>query len=162
MELLRVKLLIMCTLLAFACCQNERQPGPPEPPRQSKHEGLHKLLIGKTPVYVEIAMTDAARQFGLMKRKSMPEDEGMLFVYPECDWRSFWMKDTLIALSLAYLDKNGVILEILDMEPLDETSHPSSKPAQYALEVNKGWFKKHGIKAGDSVANLPSPEGADY
>jgi uncharacterized membrane protein (UPF0127 family) len=71
------------------------------------------------------------------------------------------MKDTYIPLSLAYIDENGRIFQFVDMEPRDETSHPSNAPSQYVLEVNQGWFKKHGIKTGDTVSNLPSAQGAE-
>ena len=143
-----------CALLLFACCRSERQPQAPQP---APHPGLYKLTIGDAAVYVDIARTYPARQQGLMYRKSMPEDEGMLFVYPDSDMRSFWMKNTHIPLSLAY----GTILQLVDMQPLDESSHPSEKPAQYVLEVNQGWFEKHGVKVGDMADNLPSPEGAE-
>ena len=97
-----------------------------------------------------------------MFRKSIPENEGMLFVYPEPDMLSFWMKNTQIPLSLAYIDEAGKIFQFVDMKPHDETSHPSESQAQYVLEVNVGWFKKHGIKIGDVIENLPSAEGAEY
>lgn len=158
MRMLRIGVLFVCVMFLCACCQGEH---PSASGTQKLHIGLHKLTIGTTDVYVEIAQSNAARSFGLMQRKSMPEDEGMLFVYPEADFRSFWMKDTLIALSLAYIDENGRILQLVDMEPLDESSHPSVGQAQYALEVNQGWFEKNGIKVGDAVANLPSAEGAE-
>ncbi len=127
----------------------------------SCHSGLHRLTIGEKAVYVEIAATVPAREFGLMKRKSMPQDQGMLFIYPDADRRSFWMKDTLIPLSLAYISKDGRIFQIVDMEPLDETSHPSTGAAQYVLEVNQGWFRKNGVRVGDTVNNLPDPQGAE-
>jgi len=74
-----------------------------------------------------------------------------LFVFEAAAVQSFWMRNTYIPLSIAYIDENGIIVRIKDMEPLDLTSVTSDYPAQYALEVNKGWFKKRGIKEGDSV-----------
>jgi uncharacterized membrane protein (UPF0127 family) len=79
----------------------------------------------------------------------------MLFVYDHEQVLSFWMKDTLIPLSIAYIDVEGRIVDIQDMQPLDETSHPSAKPAQYALEVNQGFFEGRGVMVGDMV-ELPS------
>jgi uncharacterized membrane protein (UPF0127 family) len=97
-----------------------------------------------------------------MYRKSMPENEGMVFVYPEPEMLSFWMKNTEIPLSLAYIDETGKIFQLVDMKPHDETGRGSTAPAQYVLEVNVGWFKKHRIKTGDQVEDLPSAEGAEY
>ncbi len=158
MTFMKLKAAFACTLLLFACCQGEHRPETPEPER---HLGLHKLTIGEAVVYVDVARTDAARQQGLMYRESMPQDEGMVFVYPDQRYLSFYMKNTLIALSIAYIDQKGVIRQILDMQPLDESSHEAIVPVQYALEVNQGWFQKNSVKVGDSVANLPSPEGAE-
>ncbi len=170
MGLLRYRAVVLCTLLLFACCQGEHLPKPqdsppekvakqPQPPPRS---GLHKLTIRDAMVYVDVAQTDAARQQGLMYRKSMPENEGMIFVYPEPDMLSFWMKNTEIPLSLAYIDETGKIFQFVDMKPHDETGHESTAPAQYVLEVNVGWFRKHGIKVGDTIENLPSTEEAEY
>ena len=103
---------------------------------------------------VEIADNDAERQRGLMGRTALGEDRGMLFVFDSEQTLSFWMKDTLIPLSVAYLDSEGRIIDIQDMQPLDETSHPSAEPAQYALEVNQGFYEEHGVKVGDRV-DLP-------
>ena len=158
MRIIRIAFICFCVGILCACCQGEH---PSENSTQKLHIGLHKLTIGDKDVYVEIANSHASRSFGLMQRKSLPQDEGMIFVYPEADFRSFWMKDTLIPLSLAYIDRNGRIFQLVDMEPLDESSHPSTEPAQFALEVNQGWFEKNGIKVGDTVANLPSAEGAE-
>lgn len=108
-------------------------------------------------VPVEIADTDAERQMGLMGRAALAEGTGMLFVFDAEQPRSFWMKDTLIPLSIAYIDAQGRIVDIQDMQPLDETPHPSAAPAQYALEVNQGFFAARGIQVGDLV-ELPVPQ----
>lgn len=108
-------------------------------------------------VPVEIADTDAERQMGLMGRTALTEGTGMLFVFDAEEPRSFWMKDTLIPLSIAYIDAQGRIVDIQDMQPLDETPHPSAAPAQYALEVNQGFFAARGIQVGDLV-ELPVPQ----
>jgi uncharacterized membrane protein (UPF0127 family) len=105
----------------------------------------------RVPVQVEIADTDAERQTGLMGRTALAEDAGMLFVFGQEQPLSFWMKNTLIPLSIAYISEGGTIVDIQDMEPLDETSHPSAAPARYALEVNQGFFEARGVQVGDWV-----------
>lgn len=100
-------------------------------------------------LHVEIADNNTSRQTGLMFRKSLAEDSGMLFVFENEQRLNFWMKNTYIPLSIAYIDKYGFIKDILSMKPLDiSRTYPSSVPAMYALEVNEGWFKKNNITAG--------------
>jgi uncharacterized membrane protein (UPF0127 family) len=113
------------------------------------------VKVGNYPMKVELAIDDAQRAQGLMYRKSMPKEEGMLFVFDEPGYHSMWMKNTLIPLSVAFIDKDGVILNILDMEPQTEDSHMAAGPAVYALEANKGWFAGKKIKPGDKVTGLP-------
>ena len=108
----------------------------------------------KVVMNVEIADTEAEREKGLMGRTAMDEDHGMLFVFPNEQTLSFWMKDTLIPLSVAFMDSNGRIVDIQDMQPQDLTNHNSAEPARYALEVNQGFFERHGVKVGDE-ATLP-------
>jgi uncharacterized protein len=87
-----------------------------------------------------------------MGRTTLAADAGMLFVFNQPQPLSFWMKDTLLPLSIAYIDTEGYIVDIQDMQPLDETPHLSAEPAQYALEVNQGFFEARGIQIGDRVA----------
>jgi hypothetical protein len=105
----------------------------------------------RIPVQVEIAQPDAERQTGLSGRPTLAEDAGMLFVFDQEQSLSFWMKDTLIPLSIAYISAEGRIVDIQDMQPLDETPHPSVEPAQYALEVDQGFFAERGVAVGDTV-----------
>ena len=107
-------------------------------------------------VRVEVADTDAEHQLGLMGRTALPEDRGMLFIFDEERELSFWMKDTLIPLSVAFMNSEGRIVDIQDMKPLDDDPphYVSAEPARYALEVNRGFFEERGIKVGDS-AELP-------
>jgi uncharacterized membrane protein (UPF0127 family) len=112
----------------------------------------------RVEVPVEIAATDAERETGLMGRTSLPEDAGMLFVFDQDQQLAFWMKDTLIPLSIAYIDGGGRIVDIQDMQPLDETPHPSAAPARYALEVNQGFFKERGVEVGDRVELPPEAQ----
>jgi uncharacterized membrane protein (UPF0127 family) len=117
----------------------------------------------RLPVEVEIADTDAERQTGLMGRNVLPENAGMLFVFEGEQTLSFWMRDTLIPLSIAYIDAEGRIVDIQDMQPLDDVPphYVSAEPAQYALEVNQGFFEERGVMVGDTV-ELPvqSEEGS--
>jgi uncharacterized membrane protein (UPF0127 family) len=110
----------------------------------------------KVEVTAEIADDKAERRKGLMGRTELAENAGMLFVYKREQPRSFWMKDTLIPLSIAFIAADGRIVDIQDMKPLDTTSHPSAEPAKYALEVNQGFFEKRGIRVGDRVEIPPN------
>ena len=109
------------------------------------------LYIHHREIWVEVAKTPEERNQGLMGRKHLEKDEGMLFIFETEDYHSFWMKDTLIPLSIAFIDKDGRIVWIKDMKPLTLDSHVPPKPILYALEMNKGWFSSRGIKEGDTV-----------
>ena len=113
------------------------------------------LKIGAHALRVEVVRTDEQRSRGLMFREKLGRDDGMLFVFDEPAYHSMWMKNTLIPLSVAFVDARGVILNILDMEPQTLDSHMSAGPSIYAIETNKGWFAARKIKAGDQVAGLP-------
>jgi len=113
------------------------------------------ITVGEKTITVEVADEAAERHNGLMYRKSMPDDHGMLFVYSEPQPLGFWMKNTNIPLDIAYLDETGRILNIEAMKPYDETSVRSAAPAMYALEMNQGWFATHGIDRGAVVSGLP-------
>ncbi len=102
-------------------------------------------------VRVEVADTNEERARGLMERTELAEDAGMLFVLDRPQSPGFWMRNTLIPLTVAYISADGRIVDIQDMQPLDETSHPSAEPAKYALEVNQGFFAERGIEVGDMV-----------
>jgi uncharacterized membrane protein (UPF0127 family) len=104
---------------------------------------------------VELALSDEQRQQGLMFRKSLGANDGMLFVFDEPAYHAMWMKNTLIPLSVAFIDRKGEILNILDMEPRTLDSHMAAGPAVYAIETNKGWFAEKKVKAGDKVTGLP-------
>ena len=114
-----------------------------------------QIKVGAHPLKVELAASDPQRTQGLMFRKSLGKNEGMLFVFDEIEYHSMWMKNTLIPLSVAFVDAKGEILNVLDMEPLTLDTHTAAGPARYAIETNKGWFAEKGIKAGDKVTGLP-------
>ena len=94
------------------------------------------------------------RSQGLMQRKSMAQGAGMVFIFDESAPHCMWMKNTLIPLSVAFIDERGEIANIADMQPLDETTHCATRPVRYALEMNQGWFKKRGISAGTPIKGL--------
>lgn len=119
------------------------------------------LAIRGQALTAEVANTDAARMQGLMHRRMLPENWGMLFVFPATATVSMWMMNTYLPLSVAFIDDNGVIANIEDMKPLTTNTHSSARPARYALEMNQGWFRKRGIKPGDKVEGLakaPPPQ----
>ncbi|MDR2184825.1 MAG: DUF192 domain-containing protein [Treponema sp.] len=103
------------------------------------------------PISAEIAVTPKEQAAGLMNRKSLPDGKGMLFVYAKDELMSFWMKNTLVPLSIAFIAYDGRILEIRDMKPQDLTPVRSTRHVRYALEVPQGWFGRAGIAAGDRL-----------
>jgi hypothetical protein len=114
-----------------------------------------KLNAGIHVIQAEVASTMAARSQGLMQRKAMAQGAGMLFLFDESAGHCMWMKNTLIPLSVAFIDERGEIVNIADMQPLDETTHCATRPVRYALEMNQGWFKKRGIGPGTRVDGIP-------
>ena len=112
-------------------------------------------------VTVEIAATEKQRQQGLMLRQSMAEDAGMIFLFPAETTVGFWMRNTYLPLDIAYIDASGKVLEVRRGQPLDEASLTPKGPYRYTLEMNQGWFERHGFGPGSSVtlpANLPTAE----
>lgn len=114
----------------------------------------YPLKIRTHEIRAELANTEPSRRQGLMHRERLGENAGMLFVYAEPELAAMWMKNTRIPLSVAFIDGRGRILNIADMEPHSEQAHASKGMASYALEVNRGWFGKRGIRAGDRVEGL--------
>jgi uncharacterized membrane protein (UPF0127 family) len=106
---------------------------------------------GFVEIKAEIARTEDERSKGLMFRKKLADGEGMLFIFDRDQQLSFWMKNTLIPLSIAYIASDGRIIDIKDMQPLDLNSVQSSRSVRYALEVPQGWFSRAGIEPGDTV-----------
>jgi len=112
---------------------------------------IEKAGGGAVSLVAELAVSDEERSAGLMFRQSLPDGEGMLFIFERDEWLSFWMKNTIIPLSIAFIASDGAILEIRDMWPLDLVPVNSSLPARYALEVPQGWFERVGVRVGDVV-----------
>lgn len=113
------------------------------------------LMVAGDTLFVDILTTEEERALGLMFRTELPENHGALFVFAYPQRLSFWMKNTYIPLDLAFLDESGVIVEIHPLRPLDETPVTSSLPVPFALEVNRGYFRKRGVGVGDTI-RLPS------
>jgi uncharacterized membrane protein (UPF0127 family) len=122
----------------------------------SSNQTLEKITISINGhgLIVEKADTSTKRKVGLMNREKLDWDKGMLFIYPSSRYCSFWMKNTKIPLSLAYIDKDYKITEILDLEPFDLKGKVSKKRVCLVLEVNKDWFEKNNIKVGDVVKGI--------
>jgi uncharacterized membrane protein (UPF0127 family) len=137
---------------AIAVAGTAQAGGPVNPPLPTR-----TLTIGKASATVEVVDTPDARATGLMNRFSLQPDHGMLFVFDRPQPLAFWMKNTYIPLSIAYVDANGTILNIEDMQPQDESTHLSRGPALYAIEMRRGWFAGKAVRAGDKVGGLPGP-----
>jgi uncharacterized membrane protein (UPF0127 family) len=147
--------LLLVLVAALAAPLSALTPAQPELPKIA-------LTIGKVRIEAEVADDPDEKTIGLMGRKEMAEGQGMLFVFSRPQPMGFWMKDTLIPLSIAYINAQGIIKEIHDMQPLEESSTTSVfADLVYALEVPQGWFAKNGILAGDKVLGLPKPSDSD-
>jgi uncharacterized membrane protein (UPF0127 family) len=154
---------VLLVALLLGGCSDDGAPRPtstPLPPATTAASGLTPGIAtittgnGEVEVVVEVATTSAARQRGLMGRTELAANAGMVFLFEEEEVRSFWMKDTLIPLSIAFFDRGGRIVSILDMEPcrtLVCDLYPSGAPASGALEVNQGFFEEHGVRVGDRI-----------
>ena len=111
-----------------------------------------KLTAGMYVIDAQVALTPEQRQTGLMLRQDMPQHEGMLFIFEQASEQCFWMKNTLLPLTAAFVTDDGTIVNMADMKPETTDSHCSARPVRYVLEMNKGWFAKKGIKAGSKLA----------
>ena len=138
------RLLAAASVIAFCGVEASLAQGLPELALEIKG---HKLTA-------EVAADDTARATGLMHRRMLPENRGMLFVFPSTSVLSFWMMNTYVPLSIAFVDEKGTIINIADMKPLTTETHSSTRPARYALEMNQGWFAKRGIRAGARIEGL--------
>ncbi len=128
--------------LTFAACAS---------PKGNPVLRSERLAVGSAEVLAEIARTPEEREKGLMFRKDLPDGKGMLFVFEVDERLAFWMKNTLVPLSIAYISSDGTIREILDMEPRSLAPVPSQFSVRYALEVPRGWFGRAGVRVGDRV-----------
>lgn len=119
--------------------------------------GLQRVDIsaGMHRIDAQVAASPQERQTGLMHRKEMPQQEGMLFVFEQPAVQCFWMKNTLLPLTAAFVADDGTIVNLVDMKPQTLDSHCSAKPVRYVLEMNQGWFAKRGLKAGFKLTGAP-------
>lgn len=114
-----------------------------------------RLNAGIYNIEAEVAQTSDERTIGLMYRRAMETNHGMLFVFEQPATQCFWMQNTLLPLSIAFVADDGAIVNIANMKPLTQDSHCSAKPVRYALEMNQGWFVKRGIKPGATLSGPP-------
>jgi hypothetical protein len=124
-------------------------------PVPAQSNPVAELTAGMYRIRAEVVADYATRARGLMHRKSLPSNAGMLFVFDDHAVHCMWMKNTLIPLSVAFIDDRGVIINIADMEPHSEASHCAAQPVKYALEMNGGWFAARGIKPGARLGGVP-------
>jgi hypothetical protein len=114
-----------------------------------------QLNAGMHLIRAEVVSDPGTRAQGLMHRKSLAPNAGMLFIFDQASVHCMWMKNTLIPLSVAFVDQRGTIVNIADMEPHGEASHCAAQPVRYALEMNRGWFAARGIKPGTRLGGMP-------
>jgi len=114
-----------------------------------------ELIAGMHVIKAELAVTQTQQAVGMMMRTEMGANEGMLFVNSDSSRRCFWMRNTLLPLSIAFISEDGSIVNIAEMQPRSEESHCSTHPVRYALEMNKGWFAKRGLQAGSKLRGGP-------
>jgi uncharacterized membrane protein (UPF0127 family) len=119
---------------------------------QPQNLAATKLTVGMHNIRAQLAITPQQRQIGLMHRREMPTHEGMLFVFDEPSQQCFWMRNTFIPLSIAFLAEDGTVVNIADMRPQSDESHCSARPVRYALEMNQGWFARRGVKPGTRIS----------
>lgn len=120
-------------------------------------EALPKMTLqaGSHQITAEVAATPSTREIGLMHRKSLATNHGMLFIFEQKAQHCFWMRNTLIPLSIAFIADDGTIINIENMQPQTEQNHCAQLPVRYALEMNQGWFSKKGIKVGTQLGSIP-------
>jgi len=138
--------------LAFAICLLAAAPAFAQQPQLP----VVQLNAGMHLIHAEVAADFGTRMQGLMYRKSLGPNAGMLFVFDEAAGHCMWMKNTLIPLSVAFIDDAGAIVNIADMEPHSEQSHCAAQPVRYALEMERGWFAKRGLKTGAKIGGIRS------
>ena len=143
----RIKTILALALAATAASASA-QDGPQSLPAVTLNAGMFNI-------HAELAKTPQQREIGRMFRPTMAQQEGMLFVFEEPATQCFWMKNTLLPLSAAFIADDGSIVNIADMKPQTEDSHCSSKPVRFVLEMNQGWFAKRGLKPGSKLQGGP-------
>ena len=143
----KILVLLVCALLTPCVLVAQQAPQPPL--------GTTKLTTGIHVITAEVAATPYSRMIGLMMRDRLAPNHGMVFVFEDKSQHCFWMRNTLIALSIAFIDDDGTIISIADMAPKSEASTCPPRPIRYALEMDQGWFAKRGVSAGKKISGLP-------
>ena len=143
-RLLAISLALACASTA-ALAQDSPQMNLP---RVELNAGIHRIDA-------QVAATPQERETGLMFRPEMPQQEGMLFVFEQPATQCFWMRNTLLPLTAAFVADDGVIVNLADMQPRTDDSHCSARPVRFVLEMNQGWFAKQGLKAGSKLEGAP-------
>ena len=141
---MHLRINLLAALFGFALPVWAQQPQLP----------MVELSAGMHRIEAELAATPESRQIGMMQRTIMPPQRGMLFVFPETDKHCMWMRNTLLPLSVAFLDEKGRIINVEDMQPRTENNHCAVRPARYALEMNLGWFKARGLSQGFAILGI--------
>jgi uncharacterized membrane protein (UPF0127 family) len=137
---------VTCTLAlisstAFSVCVFAQGVPQTQLPRATLNAGMHLMQV-------QLAQNFEQRQMGLMWRKEMPQNEGMLFIFEQASVQCFWMRNTLIPLTAAFVADDGTVVNLVDMKPMSDESHCSTKPVRFVIEMNQGWFAKRNIQAG--------------
>jgi uncharacterized membrane protein (UPF0127 family) len=146
--------LLAAISLACSTCKDETVWAPP--PVEKNGVSEVRLAMGGVEVALEVAADKEKRELGLMRRRHLKPDRGMIFIYPEPRVMSFWMKDTWIPLSIAFLREDGTVVNIEEMKPMVASpSYVSQGLCRFAIEMNRGWFEAHGIKPGDRIVLPP-------
>jgi uncharacterized membrane protein (UPF0127 family) len=146
---MRASLLAPAALLAALGLVAAAQAQAPRLPAMQLTAGIHLITA-------EVAATDASRTRGLMFRQSLPPNHGMLFIFDRKSLHCMWMRNTLIPLSVAFVEDDGTIVNIENMQPHDESSHCAKQPVRYALEMAQGWFAQKGVGPGSKLGGLPA------
>lgn len=157
---LRLKWLAVLSLSLSLSLTSQAAGSPPRFQKQ-KIEFTHKNQ--KKILSLDLATTSDQHAYGLMNRTKMGKDDGMIFVFPEAGYREFWMKNTLMDLDIAYISSEKIIIDIQTMKAVTSVlqtnipTYPSKGPAQFAVEMNAGWFKKNGFPVGSAMKLLSGP-----
>ena len=140
---------LLAGAVLLACCATWAQPTPQmDLPHVTMQAGMYRIDA-------QVAMNERQREIGLMFRTEMPQPEGMLFVFEQPAVQCFWMKNTVLPLTAAFVAEDGRIVNLADMKPQTTDSHCSTEPVRFVLEMNQGWFARKGIKAGFKLTGRP-------
>ncbi|RYF34559.1 MAG: DUF192 domain-containing protein [Comamonadaceae bacterium] len=142
-------------IASFALSASLAMPALAQPEQPQLDLQRTMLSIGMYQIDAQLATTPQQRQVGLMFRKDMPQAEGMLFIFEQPATQCFWMKNTILPLTAAFVADDGRIVNLADMKPQTEESHCSEEPVRYVLEMNQGWFAKKNFKKGAKIAGAP-------